>query len=483
MDLLHYHWTRTCMMLILLSLALPGACAAGAPAPQAADGDAGMLRGVEGFPLDHDSGNMGIHALSSCLKAVGATSGYYTLVGLSRSAFKFVYDTTEAYEPLRDLYPVDVMQQAAKAVGYPDAHWEVNRSIDTIKLLVKQEINSGRPVIAPFLKSDAYHGFFIIAGYDYGQGIFYLQGALGLDSGYVSVPVPDYWDGPTASPLGWAGNPVFILGEPRMEMERRGAAERKSVKMGMRLYRGGTLEYGEQPGERMYMSEPGPHTAHYGLPAYDVLSRDVENAPVLVERDGGEAVNFGLLWRLDSQLGQLQHDREHGATYVRGLSRYVRFEQRVLLGEVSGNFEGVAGDVLALRRMFWNPVPEWCASAEDVIRYIESEEAIVYWIPETAGAADGIAAGLESRGYVTRATPWGPVVVLDAPGKRLKAKILVKSIASREKNSLYVMKDVVDHIGRLRPDALETGGSPAEGGGQGGGDDGASGAGREPDGD
>lgn len=450
----------TGILLILMLLTLIGASLAGAEEQEEAPTDARVLDGVEGFPLDYDSGNMGIYALSSCFKAAGAGSGYYSLVGLSRSAFKFVYDSTEAYEPLRDLYPVDVMQQAAKAVGFPDGHWEVNKSIDTVKSLIKGEIDSGRPVTAPFLKNDAYHGFFVITGYDYGQGIFYLQGALGLDSGYVTVPIPDYWDGPTASPLGWARNPVFVLGEPRAEMERRGSPERKSVKMGIRLYRGGTLEYGTQPGEHVYMVEPGPHTASYGLPAFDVLSRDVENRPILVERDGEEAVNFAFLWRLDSQLGQLQHDRHHGATYLRGLSRYLRSGERVLIAEVSKNFEGVEGDVRALRRIFWNPLPDWCTGPDDAIRYIESEEAIVYWIPR----GDGLAQGLESRGYPSHTTPWGLIVVLDEPGKRLKAKILVKSIASRENNSLYVMKDVVDHIGRMRPDSLEPGGAPGKGG-------------------
>ena len=166
-----------------------------------------VIEGVGGFPLDRDSGSMCLHALLSCLKATGNPSVYYNLVGFSRSAFKFVYDSTEAYEPLRDLYPVDVLRQAAVAEGYPESRWETNKSINTVKSLIKQEIDSGRPVIAPFLRNDAYHGFFVITGYDYEQEIFYLQGALDLDSGYVSVPIPDYWDGPTASPAGWARNP------------------------------------------------------------------------------------------------------------------------------------------------------------------------------------------------------------------------------------------------------------------------------------
>ena len=439
------------LILLLLSsfLALPEGSRA-----ESASGGAGVIEGIEGFEIDYDSGNMGLYALSSCLKAGGTTVAYYELVGLSRSAFKFVYDSTEAYEPLRDLYPADGLLQAARAKGYPDCHWEMNKSINVVKSLIKQEIDAGRPVVAPFLKHDAYHGFFVITGYDYEENLFYLQGALGLDSGYVSVPIPDYWDGPTASPAGWARNPVFVLGEAEEVLERRGADERKSVKMGIKLYRGGTLEYGTQPGEYEYMESPGPHTAHYGLPAYDVLSADVEKSPVLVERDSGRGVDFGFLWRLDAQLGQLDHDRFHGMTYVRGLARYLRFDERMLLSEVTENFERTVEDVRALRKIFWDPVPDWCTSPQAVDRYINGSSSIVYWV---FGRED-LAEGLEALGYEMHTTPWGPIVVLDSPDKRLRAKVLVKSIASREKNSLYVMEDIVEHIGRPNPQALRQGG-------------------------
>jgi len=459
MDTLRGPRIMTGIFLFSMVLALWGACPAGAGEAGAASGNVRVLEGVEGFGLDYDSGGMAIHALASCLKATGAASGYYGLVGLSRSAFKFVYDSTEAYEPLRDLYPVDVLREAATVVGYPDCHWEINKSIDTVKSLIKQEIDSGRPVITPFLATDAYHGFFVITGYDYDQGLLYLQGALGVDSGYVSVPVPDYWDGPTASPEGWARNPVFVLGEARAQMERRGAAERKSVKAGIRLFKGGTLEYGTHPGEQAYMRETGPHTATYGLPAYDVLSRDVESEPVLVEGDGGEVVNFGFLWRLDSQLGQLRHDRYHGSTYMRSLSRFLRYNQRLLLGEIADNFDRTVADVEVLRRMFWDPVPDSCRTPDDVTAYIERGESIVYWM----GGVGGVSRELASRGLVGHETPWGPVVVFDSPAKRLAAKMLVKSIASRERHSMLVMRDIVEHIGRLKPDALK----PEQGRGRG----------------
>jgi hypothetical protein len=448
------------ILLILGLLVVLGAAAAPAAGPGQGPGDARVLEGIEGFRPDYDSGNMGLHALSSCLKPLGAESGYYMLVGLSRCAFKFVYDTTEAYEPLRDLYPMDALRQAGEAVGFPDCHWEVNKSINTVKSLIKQEIDGGRAVIAPFLLPDAYHGFYVITGYDYARGLFYVQGAFEPDSGYVTVAIPDFWDGPTASPEGWARNPVFILGEKRQEMSRRGTEERKSVRMGIKLMKGGTLEYGTQPGERKYMRTPGPHEARYGLPAYDLLSHDVEAAPLIYGGDGLTTLNFGLIWRLDAQLGQLEHDRHHGSTYVRGLSRYLRFEQNMLLAEIMGNFENVVQDVRSLRKIFWDPVPDWCVNSDDVLRYIDSNGSIVYRVPDIRG----IDTALASRDLSLYDTPWGRVVVLDSPSKRLKAKLLVKSIASREKNSLYVMQDIVEYIGRLDPDALKRETDEDEGG-------------------
>ena len=72
--------------------------------------------------------------------------------------------------------------------------------------------------------------------------------------------------------------------------------------------------------------------------------------------------------------------------------------------------------------------------------------------------------GLEAYGLGARPTPWGPVVVLDSAEKRLRAKILVKSIASREKNSLYILEDIVEYIGKVTRVSPRPGGSSRDGG-------------------
>lgn len=433
---------RICLILGLIALFWSPNGEAGAPSEGAR-----VLDGVKGFPPDYDSGSMAFYALSSCIEAVRDAAGYYSLVGVSGAAFKFVYDSTEAYEPLRDLYPVDVLPLAAEAKGFPAAHWEINKPIDTVKSLIKREIDGGRPLVAPFLKNDAYHGFFVIAGYDYERNILYLQGALGLDSGYVEVPIPDSWDGPTVSPEGWARNPVFVLGEMGPLVTERGAHERMSVEAGIRLLKGGTLEYGTHPGEHQYMRVPGPHRAHYGLPAYDILAVDVEKSLLLV--DGGEQVlDSGLIWRLNSQLGQLQHDRHRGAAYLRTLSAHLPDEHSLLLKDIMDTFEKVVADVRSLRKVFWDPVPVWCSRPEDVVRYIEQKQSIVFRVPED----DGMLSALDALGYEAHGGPWGPVVVRDSPEKRLRAKMFVISILSREKNSLYLMEQIVDHIGRQPTD-------------------------------
>jgi hypothetical protein len=452
-------WRRlvadACIYLILMMLAVSwGIPVEALPGP--ASGNSGLLTGVAGFQPDYDSGNMGLHALLSCLEFCGENPGYYKVVGLSRSAFKFVYDSTEAYEPLRDLDPADALGAAAGALGFTDCGWVTGLPIDEVKLLIKKEIDDGRPLIAPFFLPDYYNGFYIITGYDFDKGILYLQGGHGRGSGYISIPFGAPWDGPTLSPAGWAVNPVFVLGEKHAAAAARGKVEREAMVASLDLLRGGTLEYGTSPGETEYVKEPGPHTARYGLPAYEILSSDVGGAPLLVSERGRQAVNTGLLWRLNSQLGMLYHDRFYGLGFLRGLTPLLEPGHNMVLGEVAGNMEGVLEDVRSLRRIFWDILPDTLASAEGALRHVEESGSIVYVVPDRKDIRDR----LRREGYETHPTPWGRVVIADAPEKRLAARVLVKRIASREKNSLHLLSDIVQHIGGPRSRPVMHGGDP-----------------------
>jgi hypothetical protein len=395
------------------------------------------IDGVESFPLDYDSGAMSVHALRSALKAYGVTSSYERLVGRSMAAFKFVYDSTEAYEPLRDLYPVDGLATAARAMGFGNAHWEINKPIAEVKKLIKDEIDRGHPLIAPFLLPDAYHGFFVITGYDLERNIIYLQGAFGANSSDRTVPIPDEWDGPTVSPLGWATNPVFVIGP--MPVSRSAGAEDLVLQGAVDLFKGGKLAYGEHPGEGRYIRTPGVHEAVYGLAAYEVLSRDVENEELVFDSGKEARLNFGFIWRIDSQVGQLEHDRRAGWYALGDVSIRPDSDAGLLLRQVVTNFTRASEDASSLRDVFWHEIPDTIGTAEEVEAYVNHTCSIVFKLPDDEHVRDD----LYKAGRETFETPWGWLVVDDSSEKRKAAKMLVRSIEARDKNSLNLMEEII----------------------------------------
>ena len=424
------------LLLILAPCVLAGSGSEAGPAT-----GSNQVIGVKPFPLDLDSGSMALHALATCLEFSGRRSTYDRLVAVSGAGFKFVYDTTEAYEPLRDLYPLDVLKMGANASGFADAHWELDKPIEEVKELVKREIDRGRPMITPFLKSDAYHGFFLITGYDFSDGFFYLQGAL-RDSVYARVPIPPAWSGPTASPMGWAVNPIFILGGTGEGPQPTTGLDKSIIATGIDMLKGGTLTYGLTEGEMQYLRSPGPHRATYGLPAYRLVSRDIETAGLTVSRNGEDAFNFSFVWRLDSQLGQLVHDRGYAASAVTYLIPRVSSGKSIEVEELVSNIERTVADAKALRKIFWDQIPDTARTAEGVAAYVKGSESMVF----SFAGRDRFLEALRDLGLQAFKTAWGPVIVADSPAKRMRAKIIVKSLQSREKASLNMMEEIVGYV-------------------------------------
>lgn len=406
------------------------------------------LVGVRPFGLDYDSGSMALHALRSSLQAGGRSMMYWELVGLSGAAFKFVYDSTAAFEPLRDVYPIDVLREASVVLGFPEAHWETAKPLDAVKDIVRNEIDRGRPVLAPFLKVDAYHGFFIITGYDFDRTVFYLQGAFQSRSGEVTVPIPEAWDGPTVSPAGWATNPVFVLGEKSNESQDQSIAARRTIERGLEQMRGGKVVYGVHPGERRYMEYGGPHEATCGLPAYDLLSSDIENGRFVLHVGGEARLNFGLIWRIDSQVGQLEHDRSNGATFLDFLPRKLPPGPVPRLKEIVASFEETAEDASVLRKIFWDEGPDTLTAAESVAEYVNGSSSIIFHIPDR----DGLPDELQSLGFDLFRTAWGWVLVDDTHEKRMLAKTALHSIVVRERRSIGMLEDILGYIEQLLPD-------------------------------
>ncbi len=404
--------------------------------------DAKILAGVKPFPRDYDSGAMALRALRSCLQSLGIESSYERLVALSHATFLFIYDSTEAYEPLRDSCPIDLLAEVATSLGFVDAHWVVNKPRDEVVSLVKAEIDKGRPVLAPYIDRDLYHGFFIIAGYDVAKGIYYIQGAFD-DTTYKAIKIPDEWVGPTLSPLGWARNPVFVLGERISTQAKRRLAEKGAIKAAIGLLEGGEVNYGVHPQELSYIGDQSSHVAKYGLPAYDLLLSDLGSEPLILYRDGNEKLNFGFLWRLDSQLGMLEHNRHYGERSLHQTLTLLPREDAMKFLRVLENCKKMLEDVRTLRGMFWDIVPEEYESAEEVASYINGSRSIVFKTLEDSALLDE----LKLKGFKVFNSPWGHVVVADSPEKRSEARLVARQLQVRDRENLHIMREIVERIG------------------------------------
>ena len=424
-------------------------------ADERSDATANRVENVPTFRLDHGSGPMAIHALQSCLEGMGSNYTYAKLAGVGGAAFKLVYDTTEAYEPLRDLFPVDVLQITAEQMGFADARWHKDGSRDDVMGLIKREIDAGRPVIAPDLRSGEYSGLCIITGYDLDTGHILIQGAF-RRAGYDSIPLAEAWDGPTASPDGWASNPVFTLGRTRIGTgDGRAGRNKPAIAAAIEIMKGGYLEYGKHPGEAPYLAEAGPHMAAHGLKAYDLLAHDVAHRPLVTMRDGEPHLDSGFLWRIDSQIGQLQHDRTDAYTFLRQLRSNVQPGHYLLLEELYEGVRTTSNDAKSLREVFWQALPAKLTTADQAVAHARQSNSIVIDVTNRAGVVDG----LKSMGEPVFESPWGWVLVDDSPEKRMGARLLVRALLSRERNSIRMLEELLPGVDiiveRERPEMQE----------------------------
>jgi hypothetical protein len=428
---------------LVLALCLIASSAGGAESEYTGSN---QLEGINPFPLDYDSGSMALHALHSSLDACGVSTSYQRLTGLSGTAFKFAYDSVEVFEPLRDLYPMDALTEAARALGFYDAQWITGEPIGAVKDIIKREIDGGRPVLAPFLKRDAYHGFFIVTGYDFDRDLLYLQGAFEGDSSYVTVAIPEVWDGPTVGPAGWATNPVFVIGESKRIDQKTLKAGREPVDRAISAMKGGSMPYGLHPGEHVYMGPPGPREALYGFPAYDLLSHDIEHRDLIKRTDGEVTLDFAMIWRIDAQVGQLEHDRRSARFFSKLLSRELPDEKRSDIGAIMEGLEETANDAGALREFFWHVIVDTMTAGE-VADYVRTSTSIVFRLPDV----EPLVSELKAGGFEIFKTVWGWLLVDDTHHKRMLAKTALRSIIIRERRSLELLEEIADHIGVKTP--------------------------------
>jgi hypothetical protein len=416
------------------------------------------LATVRGYSLDYLSGSMALHALDSVLRSQGVDRRYAYLVAMSGAVFKFVYDSTEAYEPLRDTCPLDLLRTAAVMNGFPNAHWETGLTLEGAKRVIKREIDAGRPLISPFLVPDAYHGLNIITGYDYEHNTLSIQGAFDRRRP-LEIPMPESWDGPTLSPAGWATNPLFVLGRPSRDTGKATIEYAGLLEAGIAVLEGGKVEYGVHDGERQYMQSPGPHQAWYGLPAYPVLVGDIEDSDLTVGRDGRSELNFGLIWRIDAMVGLLEHDRRAGSALVEFLKGLVPEHRVPSLLALARSYEKSASEAAELRSIFWHQVPDSLTGPQDVLEYTDTSGSMIFALPQ----GDGLADSLRGRGWAVYDTLWGSVLTEDSPDRRLRAKIKAISLMSRDREALGLLKETAGYL-RIKAEVnqLEVGHEPLQ---------------------
>jgi hypothetical protein len=110
---------------------------------------------------------------------------------------------------------------------------------------------------------------------------------------------------------------------------------------------------------------------------------------------------------------------------------------------IATNLERTAGEAAALRKIFWDAIPYEIRTVDDLVRYVEASGSIAL----SFAGRDRFLEDLKARGLRAMKTRWGPVVFADSPAKRLQARVLVKSMESRERASLAMMEQVVSYIG------------------------------------
>jgi hypothetical protein len=243
--------------------------------------------------------------------------------------------------------------------------------------------------------------------------------------------------------MGWASNPVFVIGGRDEGQSPGEELDKKTVTMGIEMLKGGRLKYGLTPGEQAYLGSPGEHEAAYGVPAYGLLRRDIAAQPLTVSPDGVEAINFAFLWRLDSQLGQLEQDRKYAAIALDFLSTRVTGGKSIEVETLADNVERTTADIKKLRGIFLDQIPYEVNTAAGILEYVRASNSLVF----SFAGRDVLLDELRGLGLKALRSRWGPVIVDDTPNRRMLARMAAKSIESRESVSLHMLEQIVDYIG------------------------------------
>jgi hypothetical protein len=377
-----------------------------------------------------------ILSLQEVLRHLGTEESGAFLSGISGEAFIFTYVAAPIDEPQRDHWPHDVFARAAAAVG-SSVTWRAGLGQEEVKQIVREQIDMGRPVLTHSLDTSRYHGFQIIAGYDYAKGTFLLQTADRYDhQDYVEVPIPEEWMGAVPGPTFWAVNPLGLVTPPDPETAPdRKVAARRALAAAVRLWRHPSFPFGEFP------AEPGTHydgsvdlaavQAPLGAAAFDALEREILTA---------DAVTFRMVWRVDAQLCRLTHNRKDAAAFLREVAPLFEPAEADALARAADVFQSSAERAAGLLACFWDGSLADLADvpAGELRDRIAASSSIVLSLPQ--GADTGEIARVP--GWSVQQTPWGTVVVADSRERRKHAAGLARELMANEAKGFGLLAQV-----------------------------------------
>lgn len=381
---------------------------------------------VPPFDRNDDAGCMAMLALEAALATQGDSWPAWWLAGMSGDAFKFVYDPGTVFEPLRDRVPVDVLTLASRAAGWA-GHWCLDVPTRDVPALVRESVQRGCPVITPFLGERWYHGMVLIVGIDPSKRQFLLRIARkndGAGSNYETIAIPERWDGPVPGAVAWAGTPLFIL-DGRISPPNECQLFDQAFARAAGLHTGAPLPYADHPGAQRYSGPPlAGRSAHQGESALRALREDLAD---------GEFIDFGRIWRIDAQLGQLHYDRTNAGRFLRAAAG--QHHAGRLLWEAAQHYEATARIAAQLQAAFWDQRLEQSSDLPGVSAGIGDTSSLVYAVGHLPPVP------LASLGHKVPLLeiPWGSAAVVDSPPRRRAVLDMVDRIIDHEECSVALL--------------------------------------------
>jgi len=143
-----------------------------------------------------------------------------------------------------------------------------------------------------------------------------------------------------------------------------------------------------------------------------------------------EPLNWGVIWRMDAQCGQLAHDRMNAAKFLRYIAeKYPKYKDLLNTAEV---YKETSKSASELKQAYWDKRWSLETSRQTFREKVKNTNSFVYQIPVLKE---------EDINWIHRVlpvqnTPWGPAIIVDGPRRRKQNTNLVNKIITNEKQAI-----------------------------------------------